>query len=188
MFDIGWAELLVIGVVALIIVGPKELPMMFRKLGQFVGRMRGMARDFQRAMDQAADDSGVKDLGEDLKKATDVGDMGLSKVTSPMKDYAQSWAPGFDKDGKKIPEKTQSGAAAKAAEGSETAKLAAKRAADKATAAAKTAEAPAKSEAAKPAAKKPAAKKPAAKSAAAKKPAAKKPAAKKKPASKGPAS
>ena len=61
MFDIGMAEMVVIGVVALIVVGPKDLPMMFRRAGQFVGRMRGMARDFQRAMDQAADDSGLRD-------------------------------------------------------------------------------------------------------------------------------
>ena len=59
MFDIGWSELLVIGVVALIVVGPKDLPIMFRKAGQFVGRMRAMAREFTRAMDAAADASGV---------------------------------------------------------------------------------------------------------------------------------
>ena len=50
MFDIGWSELMIIGVVALIVVGPKDLPMMFRKVGNFVGKARGMARDFQSAM------------------------------------------------------------------------------------------------------------------------------------------
>ena len=37
MFDLGWTELLVIGIVALIVIGPKDLPVMFRKVGQFVG-------------------------------------------------------------------------------------------------------------------------------------------------------
>ncbi|MDG3040746.1 Sec-independent protein translocase protein TatB [Roseicyclus marinus] len=70
MPDIGWMELLVIGIVALIVVGPKDLPMMFRKVGQFTGRVRAMAKDFQRAMDEAADESGMTELNRDLRKAT----------------------------------------------------------------------------------------------------------------------
>ena len=54
MLDIGWSELLVIGVVALIVVGPKDLPVMFRTLGRFTAKARSMAREFQRAMDDAA--------------------------------------------------------------------------------------------------------------------------------------
>ncbi|TMV53453.1 twin-arginine translocase subunit TatB, partial [Thioclava sp. BHET1] len=51
MFDIGWSELLLIGVVALVVVGPKDLPMMFKALGQFTAKARSMAREFQRAME-----------------------------------------------------------------------------------------------------------------------------------------
>ena len=54
MFDVGWTELMLIGIVALIVVGPKDLPVMFRTLGQFTAKARGMAREFQRAMEDAA--------------------------------------------------------------------------------------------------------------------------------------
>jgi len=61
MFGLGWAEILVAAVVGLIVIGPKELPGVFRKIGQFVGKAKAMARDFSRAMNDAADDAGVKD-------------------------------------------------------------------------------------------------------------------------------
>lgn len=80
MFDIGWTELLVVGVVALIVVGPKDLPKMFRALGQFTAKARNMAREFQRAMDAAADETGVKDVAQDLRKATSARNMGLDDL------------------------------------------------------------------------------------------------------------
>jgi len=67
MLDLGWTELLLIGIVALIVVGPKDLPVMFRTIGRFTGRMRAMAREFTRAMDDAADASGAKDIARDLR-------------------------------------------------------------------------------------------------------------------------
>lgn len=70
MFDLGFAELLVIGVVALIVVGPKDLPVLFRKVGNFMGKARGMARDFSRAMNEAADESGVRDVQKTFNSAT----------------------------------------------------------------------------------------------------------------------
>lgn len=81
MFDLGWTELLLIGIVALIVVGPKDLPVMFRTVGRFVGKAKGMAREFSTAMNQAADQAGVKDVTDTLKGATD----GLDKVTNPLK-------------------------------------------------------------------------------------------------------
>ncbi len=78
MLDIGWAELMVIGVVALIVVGPKDLPKLFQSLGQWVGRARGLARDFQRAMNDAAEDSGLADIKKGFNEASDIkGQMGL---------------------------------------------------------------------------------------------------------------
>lgn len=80
MFDLGFAELLIVGIVALIVVGPKDLPGMFRTLGKFTARIRHMARDFQRAMEEAADESGVKKTAADLKKMTSPARMGMDKL------------------------------------------------------------------------------------------------------------
>jgi sec-independent protein translocase protein TatB len=86
MLDIGWAELMVIGVVALIVVGPKDLPKLFRALGQWVGKARGLARDFQRAMNDAADESGMSDIKKGFDEAADVkGQMGLDGWSDAVK-------------------------------------------------------------------------------------------------------
>ena len=51
MFDIGYTELLVIAIVALVVIGPKDLPRVMRIVGQWVGRARGMARHFRSGID-----------------------------------------------------------------------------------------------------------------------------------------
>ena len=92
MFDIGWTELVVIGVVALIVIGPKDLPGMFRTLGRFTAKARGLARDFQRAMESAADETGVKDVAKDLKDATSARNLGLDAVKDAARKF-EAWDP-----------------------------------------------------------------------------------------------
>ena len=71
MFGLGMSEMVLIGIVALIVIGPKYLPGMFRTLGQFTGKARGMAREFSRAMEAAADESGIKDVSKTIRAASD---------------------------------------------------------------------------------------------------------------------
>lgn len=72
MFDIGWSELVLIGVVALIVLGPKELPGVLRMVGQWVGKARRMAADFQGQFQEAmreAEMADVKKSFDDIKDA-----------------------------------------------------------------------------------------------------------------------
>lgn len=73
MFDLGWAELLIVAVVALIIVGPKDLPGALRTVTGLVRQARSMARDFQRGIDEIASDSGIQDIKRELQSSVDLG-------------------------------------------------------------------------------------------------------------------
>lgn len=160
MFGLGWSEMVLVAIVALIVIGPKDLPGMFRTMGQFTGKARGMAREFTQAMNDAADESGVRDISKSLKAAANPQKFGVDKIRE---------ATGMTV-GPATRELTEERAKAKTAASEAMAKAAIERKAREAAAAA---------EALKPvAAPKPAAKKAAAKKAPAKKPAAKKPAAK----------
>lgn len=110
MFDLGWAELLVIGIVALIVVGPKDLPVLFRRVGQFVGKAKGMAREFSTAMNDAADESGVREMSSSLNKTLKTASNPLGSAMDEVKSATKSLTD-FDPE-------------------SETGKLAAERAAD----------------------------------------------------------
>jgi sec-independent protein translocase protein TatB len=90
--DLSWSELLVVGIVALIVIGPKDLPGMFRELGRFTAKIRAMGREFSRAMEQAAKESGVKDVADDLRKVTSPKAMGLDAVRSAA-DKFEKWDP-----------------------------------------------------------------------------------------------
>ena len=92
MLNFGWAEMLVIGVVALIVIGPDDLPDMFRQLGRFTAKLRSMSREFSRAMEQAAKDTGVKDVAKDLKNVTSAKALGLDAVKSAA-DKFEKWDP-----------------------------------------------------------------------------------------------
>ncbi|HLN40325.1 MAG TPA: Sec-independent protein translocase protein TatB [Xanthobacteraceae bacterium] len=81
MFDISWSEFLLIGVVALIVIGPKELPGVLRTLGQYTRKVRGMAADFQNQFQEAMREAEMADLKKQVDDlAHDV------KSFDPLKD------------------------------------------------------------------------------------------------------
>lgn len=85
MPNLSWMEMLVVGIVALIVIGPKDLPGMFRQVGQFVGKAKGMAREFSSAMNAAADESGVRELNQTIKAAANPQKFGVDKIREATK-------------------------------------------------------------------------------------------------------
>jgi sec-independent protein translocase protein TatB len=94
LFDIGWSELLLIGVVALVFIGPKDLPRALRVAGYWVGRARTLSREFQSSIDQMIRDAELEEIRQDLKKATEFDiEKEFQKTVDPTGDVAQSIKP-----------------------------------------------------------------------------------------------
>ena len=92
MFDIGWSELVVIAVVALIAIGPKELPGVLRMVGQWMGKARKMAAEFQGQFQEAMREAEMADLKksfDEVKEAAS-GFAGGNIMTSLQKDVSSA--------------------------------------------------------------------------------------------------
>src|SRR5882757_5566220 len=92
MFDIGWSELVVIAVVALIAIGPKELPGVLRMVGQWMGKARKMASEFQGQFQEAMREAEMADLKKSFDEVKDVA-TGMSPgniMTSLQKDVGDA--------------------------------------------------------------------------------------------------
>ncbi len=85
MFDIGWSELLVIGVVALVVIGPKELPGVLRSVGFWIGKARRMAGEFQSQFQEAMREAEVADLKKEFDELAS-GNV----LTSTVKDVEEA--------------------------------------------------------------------------------------------------
>ena len=71
MFDIGWQELFIVAVLALIVVGPKDLPRALRTIMGLVRKARGMARDFQDGIDDVVREADLDDMKNKLENLSD---------------------------------------------------------------------------------------------------------------------
>src|SRR5438309_11867065 len=92
MFDIGWSELVVIAVVALIAIGPKELPGVLRMVGQWMGKARKMAAEFQGQFQEAMREAEMADLKKSFDEVRDAasGLAGGNVMTSLQKDVGNA--------------------------------------------------------------------------------------------------
>jgi len=93
---IGAPELLIIVILALVVVGPKDLPLMVRKAGRFMGKMRAMARDFQRSFDELGREAELSELRQEieaLKKSNPVNEIRAELKKAEAEAMAEDDAP-----------------------------------------------------------------------------------------------
>jgi len=75
MLDLGWSELLVVALLTVLIFGPKELPTVLRTVTQFISKMKGMARDFQRTVEDVAREAELDKLKDEVKDVANTNEM-----------------------------------------------------------------------------------------------------------------
>lgn len=87
MFDFGTGELFVIAVVALLVVGPKHMPEVLRTINGFVRKVRSLARDFQKGLDDLSKEAGMDDLKNEMTE--------LNRARNP-KTWVEDWGDDWD--------------------------------------------------------------------------------------------
>ena len=94
MFDFGWSHLIILMVVALVVVGPKDLPKLMRTAGQWAGRARSMADQFRRSFEDMARQSELDELRAEVNRlkteTTSAADIGYSSLGIPDKPISES--------------------------------------------------------------------------------------------------
>lgn len=95
MFDIGWDEMALVAVVALIVIGPKDLPVVLRQVGRWTRKARELAGEFQRGVDDMVRESELSELKTQVEKATDPNALRreVEKTVDPTGDIARSLEP-----------------------------------------------------------------------------------------------
>jgi sec-independent protein translocase protein TatB len=87
--DIGWPELMLIGVVALVVIGPKDLPAALRVAGYWVRKARTMSREFQSHFEQMLREAELDEVRQELKKVTEIDlNHEVNKIMDPATDPA----------------------------------------------------------------------------------------------------
>jgi sec-independent protein translocase protein TatB len=79
-FGVGYTEMFLIAVVAIIVIGPKDLPRVLRALGKTVAKMRGMAREFQGHLDSALKETGFEDVKKEFTNLKNIGNGTIEPV------------------------------------------------------------------------------------------------------------
>ncbi len=94
MFDFAWSELLVIGTIALVVIGPKDLPKALRQAGVLVRRARSLAREFQNSVDDMIRESELDDIRRSVQETTRLDlDKHIENAVDPGGEIKAAFAP-----------------------------------------------------------------------------------------------
>jgi sec-independent protein translocase protein TatB len=99
--SLGFQEIILLGIIALVVVGPKDLPLLLRKLGKWTAKLRGMAQEFRTGFDELARQAELDELRREvdaLRRTTSLHDIGrdLQKPLGTLEDYASKPTPRYD--------------------------------------------------------------------------------------------
>jgi sec-independent protein translocase protein TatB len=93
MFDFAWSEIAVIAVVALVVIGPKDLPKVLRTVGTWVGKARGIAREFQSSLDQMIREAELEEVRKQVEQAAKVDmSQAIERTIDPAGELTRSLA------------------------------------------------------------------------------------------------
>jgi sec-independent protein translocase protein TatB len=94
LLDFGWSELMLIGVVALVVIGPKDLPKALRVAGFWVRKARTLSREFQSSIEQMVREAELDEVRQELKKATEIDlEKEFQQTVDPTGSLAESLKP-----------------------------------------------------------------------------------------------
>jgi sec-independent protein translocase protein TatB len=94
LLDLGWSELMLIGIVALVVIGPKDLPKALRVAGFWVRKARTLSREFQSSVEQMVREAELDEVRDQLKKASEIDiDKQFRQAVDPTGDLAESLKP-----------------------------------------------------------------------------------------------
>jgi sec-independent protein translocase protein TatB len=94
LLDMGWSELMLIGMVALVVIGPKDLPKALRVAGFWVRKARTLSREFQSSVEQMVREAELDEVREQLKKASEINiDQEFRQAVDPTGSLAESLKP-----------------------------------------------------------------------------------------------
>src|SRR5215475_3676091 len=94
LLDMGWSELMLIGIVALVVIGPKDLPKALRVAGFWVRKARTLSREFQSSVEQMVREAELDEMRDQLKKASEINlDQEFRQAVDPTGSLAESLKP-----------------------------------------------------------------------------------------------
>ena len=102
MLDLGWQELVMIGLVLILVIGPREMPRVLKAFVKTLGKLRGMARDFQSSMMEVANQDEFKEVKKALDDVRDGNSDALAEFEKVKESVNTSYVPGFSSEVKEL--------------------------------------------------------------------------------------
>ena len=102
MLDLGWQEFVMVGLVLILVVGPKDMPRVLKAFARTIGKVRSMAREFQSSMTEVANQDEFKDVKDALNDVRRGNTDALAEFEKVKENVNTSYVPGFSSEAQEI--------------------------------------------------------------------------------------